>query len=143
MDEHKEPIRVYECPYCHKQFKRRSECESHINDCANGFKRVVVDHFRAIIKWNEEANKYEFAHYTVKLSGWVNADSDAFIESVRTSATADIKLNTILVTHYFTGELQVSFHRLEGDKTYTTERIEALLEGELKAELKKMLGDLK
>ena len=143
MNENKEPIRVYECPYCHKQFKRRSECETHINDCANGFKRVVVDHFRAIIKWNEKDNKYEFAHYTMRLSGWVSSDSDTFIESVRTSATGDIKLNAIIVTHYFTGELQVSFHRLEGDKTYTTEKIEAMLEDALKDELKKMLGDLR
>lgn len=143
MEEHKKPIRVYECPYCHKQFKRRSECESHITDCSNNFKRVFVDYFRAIIKWNEETNKYEFSHSTVRLVGWVSEDSDTFIEGVLTSTTGDIKLNTITVTHYFTGELQVAFHRLEGDKTYTIEKIEAMLEDTLKDELKKMLGDLR
>lgn len=144
MDEHKEPIRVYECPYCHKQFKRRGECESHIKECATGLRRVFVEQFRAIIKWDEDKQLYMFDHYELSLAGLLDKDADVFnADRVSLTPTSSVKLNTIIVTHYFTGELQVSFHRLKDDKTYTIEKIEAMLEDALKDELKKMLGDLK
>lgn len=144
MDEHKEPIRVYECPYCHKQFKRRSECESHIQECATGVRKVFVDQFRAIIKWDEDKQRYMFDHYEVRISGWIAKDADVFTtDNVTLTPTSSVKLNTIIVTHYFTGELQVSLHRLKDDNTFTVDQIRAMLEGELKAELKKMLGDLR
>lgn len=144
MEEHRDPIRVYECPYCHKQFKRRSCCEAHIPDCADSIKRVSVEQFRAIIKWDEDKRRYMFEHYEVRLSGWLADDADEFTtDNVSLIPTSSVKLNTIIVTHYFTGELQVSLHRLKDDKTYTIEAIKAMLEDTLRDELKKMLGDLR